>query len=161
MCQSRYSRPMEIIHDQGSDFIVRELRKYLIEEEYRIVAKPSTLGNTMSNEILERIHQVLGNLVQTYNITQTYVHKDDPWSGILVAAVFSILFTTNSLKGYSPGQLLFGRYKIFLIKHKLDRELIGQRKQMQMNKYNNPENRNQVYHDYKVGYKVMINRHTA
>ena len=29
----------------------------------------------MSNEVLEWIHQVLVNLVQTYNITQTYVDK--------------------------------------------------------------------------------------
>ena len=39
----------------------------------------------MSNEVLEWIHQVLVNLVQTYNINQTYVEKDDPWSGILAA----------------------------------------------------------------------------
>ena len=44
----------------------------------------------MSNAVLEQIHQVLGNLVHKYNITQTYVDKDDPWSGILAVAAFSI-----------------------------------------------------------------------
>ena len=58
--------------------------------EYGITAKPSTLVNPTSNAILERVHQVLGNLMQTCNITQICVDKDDPWSGILAAAEFSI-----------------------------------------------------------------------
>ena len=50
----------------------------------------------MSNAILERIHLVLGNLVQTFNIsTQTYIDKDEPWTGILAAAAFAILSRNN------------------------------------------------------------------
>ena len=74
----------------------------------------------MSNEILERIHQVLGNLVQTCNINQTYVDKDDPWSGILAAPEFAIISTTNRTKRYSTVQLVFGCDMILLIKHKVD-----------------------------------------
>ena len=44
----------------------------------------------MSNAILEWIHQVLGKLVWSCNITQNYVDKDDPWSGTLGAAAFDI-----------------------------------------------------------------------
>ena len=45
----------------------------------------------MSNAVLERIHQVLGNLVRTFNIsTQTYVDEDYLWTGILAAAEFEI-----------------------------------------------------------------------
>ena len=72
--------------------------------EYRITEKPSTLGNPMSNATLERIHQVLGNLVWTCNITQTYVDEDEPWSGILVTASFEIHLTQNSLKSHSLGK---------------------------------------------------------
>ena len=39
----------------------------------------------MSNAILERIQYVIGNLLYTCNITQTYVDKYDPWLGILAA----------------------------------------------------------------------------
>ena len=42
MLLSRYPIPMKITYDQGSEFIGHEFRKYVIEEEYRIVAKPST-----------------------------------------------------------------------------------------------------------------------
>ena len=48
--------------------------------EYGITSKPSILVNTMSNAVLERIHQILGNLVRTFNIfTQPYADKYDPW----------------------------------------------------------------------------------
>ena len=96
---------MEIAYDQVSEFIGYEFRKYLIETEYGIVSKPSTSVNPMSNAILEQIHQVLVNLVRICKISQTYVDKDDPLLGILDAAAFAIHWTTNSLKGYSTGQL--------------------------------------------------------
>ena len=95
---SRYPRPMYITYDQGSEFIGHEYRKYLIEIEYRITSKPITLGNPTLNAILERIHQVLGKLVRTCNITQTYDDKYDPWLRILVAEGFEICSTKNRLK---------------------------------------------------------------
>ena len=115
----------------------------------------------MSNVISEWIHQVLGNLVRTCKINQTYVDKDDPWLGILSTATFSILLTTNRLKVYSPVQLLFRRDMILLIKYKVDWELICQQKQTQINKDNIRENRNRVDHDYNAGDKVILNNHAA
>ena len=64
----RYPRPIEITYDQGKKFIGHEFRKYLIETEYGITTKPSTSVNPMSNVILKRIHQVLVNPVQNFNI---------------------------------------------------------------------------------------------
>ena len=42
---SRYPRPIEIMYDQVSEFIGRNFRKSLIEDEYRITAKPRTYIN--------------------------------------------------------------------------------------------------------------------
>ena len=64
---TRYSKPMEITYNQGSEFIVHEFRKSLIGTEYGITAKPSTSVNPTSNEILGQVSQVLGNLVRTFN----------------------------------------------------------------------------------------------
>ena len=127
---------MEITYDQGSECTGHEFIKSLIELEYGIVAITITLVNPMSNAILERIYQVLGNLVWTCNITQTYVDTHDPWSVILTAAAFAILSTLNRLKGYSPGHLIFLSGMILWIKHTANWELIRQQKQTQMNKYN-------------------------
>ena len=90
----------------------------------------------MSNAILEQINQVLGNLVGDFNIQQNYVDKNDPWTGILDVSAFAILSTTNSKKGYSPCQLIFGRDMIIPIKHRVDWELLRQRKQTQINRNN-------------------------
>ena len=114
----------------------------------------------MSNAILERIHQVLGSLVPTFNVQQTYVDKNDPWTSMLDAAAFVILSTTSRIKGYSPGQLIFGRDMILPIKHRVDWELICQQKQMQINRHKARDNKHIVYYDYKVGDKVMLTNHT-
>ena len=82
----------------------------------------------MSNAILELIHQVLGNLVRNFNIQQTYVDENDPWTGILATAAFAIRSTTNRQKGYSPGQFIFVRDIILRIKHRVDWELIPRQK---------------------------------
>ena len=116
----------------------------------------------MSNAVLESIHQVLGNLVRTFNISnQTYVDKDDPWTGILSATVFAISSRTNRKKGYSPGQLIFGRDTILPIKCRVDCELICHRKQAQMKKDNTRENKHRFDYDSKVVDNVMITNHTA
>ena len=87
----------------------------------------------MSNVRLERIHQVPGNLVRYFNIPQTYVDKNDPRTGILDAAAFAIRSTIIRQKVYSMGQLIFCRDMILPIKHKMDWELIRQRKQKKIN----------------------------
>ena len=69
------------------------------------------------NAVLERMHQVLGNIVSNFNSSQTYVDGKKPWTGVLAAAAFKIRSTTNIQKGYSTGQLIFGRDMILLIKH--------------------------------------------
>ena len=85
----------------------------------------------MSNAILERIHQVLGNLVRTFNISHTYVEKYDLWTGILAAAEFGIQLTRKMKKGYSSGQLIFVRDTILLIEQTVGWELICKKNQTQ------------------------------
>ena len=117
--------------------------------------------NPTSNAILERIHQVLGNLVRTFNITQTYGDEYDPWTGVLAAESFPIHSTKNRLKVYIPGQLVFGCDMIILIKHNMDWRLIRHQNQTQINKDNIHKNIKIVDHDYKVGDKFMLDNHTA
>ena len=52
MWLSRYPRLTKITYDQVSEFIVHDFKKYLIETEYGITAKPSTSENTTSSTIL-------------------------------------------------------------------------------------------------------------
>ena len=59
--------------------------------------------------VLEIIQLVVVNLAWAYNIKYTYIYGGYPWLVVLAYAVFKILSTQNRLKGYTPGQLLFGR----------------------------------------------------
>ena len=99
--------------------------------------------------------------MNTCNITKTYVGKDESWLGIWAEAIFAIISTTNSLKGYSIVQLLFGCDIIVLIKNMVDWELIHQKKKTKINKDNIRENRNLVDHDYNVQDKVMLDNYAT
>ena len=107
-----------------SSFTDYELIKYLIEEEYLIKSKSISLGNPTSNVILEITHLVLGNLVRTYNIKETYVDEYDIFMGILAATNFENSSTVNILECYTQVQLIFVCDMIFPIKNKLDWEWI-------------------------------------
>ena len=87
--------------------------------------------------------------MRNFNAQQTYVDKNDPWKGILAAAAFAIHSTTSRQKCYSPGQLIFFRDVILLIKHRLGWELIRQRKHTQNNRDNARENKHRVDYAYK------------
>ena len=43
-----------------------------MENEYRIKIKPVSNRNPQENATIERIYQVLGNLVHMYNLQATY-----------------------------------------------------------------------------------------
>ena len=94
--------------------------------------------------------------MRNLNSPQTYVDKDDLWSGILVAAEFAIRSTKNRIKYYSPGKLVPGCDIILPIKHNVYWELIYQQNHKQINKDNIRENIIRVDHNYKVGDKVIL-----
>ena len=70
--------------------------------------------------IITRIHQVLGNLLRTYNLQETYIDEAEPWVGILAAADFAVRSTYHTTKGKSPGQLVFVRDMILPINQVAD-----------------------------------------
>ena len=64
-------------------------------------------SNKTSNFILERIHSILRNILQKFNIQESYLDKDNPWMGILAAVEFTINSTKQGFKGNTIGQLIF------------------------------------------------------
>ena len=85
-----YPRPAEIMYGRGGEFIGHKFKSILIEQVYGIKNKPVFPGNPQENITIEIIHPVLGNLLRTYNIQETYVDDADPWMGILAEAAFAI-----------------------------------------------------------------------
>jgi transposase InsO family protein len=76
-----YPWPTQIIFDRGSNFRGEDFQN-MIKDSYGIQKKPITIRNSQANAVLERIHQVIANMVQTFELEHNYLDKDDPWKGI-------------------------------------------------------------------------------
>ena len=72
-----YPWPVEITYDQGGYLIGHNFRNSLIEYEYDINTKTYYPSNPQLNVIIERINQVLGNLVLIYNLHDIYTDDAD------------------------------------------------------------------------------------
>ena len=92
------------------------------------------------------------------------VHKkdldlNDPWSGMLAAAMYAIRATVHTTLNATPMQLVFGRDANLNTRFDADWNLIKQRKENLIKKNNLAENKKRTPHKYNVGDKILIKRH--
>jgi hypothetical protein len=132
----------------------------MLVNDYGIKRKPITVRNPQANAIVERIHQVIANMVRTFELETNYLDVDDPWKGILSATAFAVRSTYHTTLKKTPGQLVFGRDMIFNIQHVANWEYIRQNKQKVIEKNNKAENAKRVAHLYKEGDPVLLKRGT-
>ena len=130
----------------------------MIKDKYVNNNKPESPGNIQVNATIERIHQVLGNLVRTYNLQEIYVDDADPFMGILNRSAFAVQSTYHRKKGKSPGQLVFGRAMILPIDHIVNWRYMLQRKQAQPEKGVIRVNSIRINYDFNIGYKIIVRR---
>ena len=78
-------------------------------------SKPITTMNPQSNAIMELIHQTIGNIIRTFDVSN--IVNNDPWSGILATTMFSVRATYHTTLQASPMHLVFGQHAILNIKH--------------------------------------------
>jgi hypothetical protein len=64
-----YPRPYKCIYYQGSAFTSNEFQELF--SSYGIVPSPTTIQNPQANSILERLHQVIGNMLCASNFTDS------------------------------------------------------------------------------------------
>jgi len=155
----RYPWPTQITFDRGSEFIGQEFQ-HMIKHDYGIKDKPITVRNPQANAIVERVHQVIGNIIRTFELENNYLDEDNPWRGVLSATAFAVRSTFHTTLHKSPGQLVFGRDMILNIKHTANWDYIRQKKQKIINKNNQRENSKRVEHHYQEGDKVLLRRGT-
>jgi hypothetical protein len=111
---------------------------------------------------VERVHQVIGNIIRTFELESNYLDEEDPWKGILSAAAFAVRSTFHTTLRSTPGQIVFGRDMIFNTKHEANWEFIRnkKRKQQIIEKTNEAESAKRIPHTYNIGDKVLIRRGT-
>ena len=152
---TRYPRPQYIGFDNGSEFKAQFKQMC---DNYGIKDKPSSSYNPQSNGIIERVHQVLGNALRTFELEQKELDTNDPWGPFLSAAAWAIRSTVHTTLEATPGQLIFGRDMLLPIRIKTDWAMIRQRKQDIIDANNRRENSRRIEHEYRVGEKVLLEK---
>ena len=98
------------------------------------------MANHQANYTLERIHQVIVNLVHTSDLNNNCLDADDPQSGILAATVSAVRSTYHTTLQATPAQLMFGHDTILNNPFFTDWEAIRIPKQKLIDKNNKNEN---------------------
>ena len=153
---SRYPWPQIITYDQGSEFIGKDFSD-MVQNDYGIKVKAITVRNPQANAIVERIHQVIDNMIRTFELEDKDVDQD-VWKGIIAATSFAVRSTWHSTLQATPGQLVFGRDTVFAQSFAANWNLIRQRRQRMINYNNRRENSKRIGHTYRRGDKVLITR---
>jgi hypothetical protein len=150
---SRYPRPEIIGFDGGSEFkhVFEEMRK-----NYGMKKRVTTAYNPQANGIVERVHLVLADALRTFELQERELDINDPWSAFLASAAFAIRSTFHTTLGASPGQLVFGRDMLLPIKFKANWAEIKARRQDEIRRNNERENKGRKSYDYKVGDQILL-----
>ena len=152
----RYPRPMVIIADRGGEFSGQFFETNL-REEYGIELRLITTANPQANAVVERIHQVIGNMLRSLDMETCYLMPPpfDPFEGIIAAISFAIRSTWSTTMRATPGQLIFGRDMLLNVQHLVNWHYMQTRRQRIANENNARENSKRIPHQYKVGDKVL------
>ncbi len=152
MC--RYPQCRKLIYDYGSKF---KLHFEHLCDSYGIKRKPTTVKNPQANAILERVHQVLVQMLRTSEIDMADSVSPDDIDVFLDNAAWAICSTYHTVLKASPGgAAVFGRDMLFDIPFVADWKKIGDHRQSLTDCYNERENKRRIDYDYKVGDRVLI-----
>jgi transposase InsO family protein len=73
----RYPRPIQVTFDNGSEF--KSAFKEMCDN-LGIKCRPTTSHNPQGNSVIERIHQVMGNILRAFELEERELDPDDPWN---------------------------------------------------------------------------------
>jgi hypothetical protein len=153
MWLSRYPRCHYIIYNSGSEF---KLNFEYLCETYGIKRKPTTIKNPQTNAILERLHQVLGQMLCTSELDMAKTITPDDVNVFLDNAAWAICSIYHTVLKASPSATILGRDMLFDIPFIADWNKIGDYRQHQTNLSTAHKNSKQVDYDYKVGDKILL-----
>ena len=114
------------------------------------------MWNPQANSILEKAHQIIGNILRTFQVNNYELEQDDPWSGILFVVFFTMRSTVHTTTHATPMQLVFGRNAIMNLTFNANWHLFKQCKHNLINKSNAKENIKWIDHTYKVDDLILV-----
>ena len=111
---SRYPRPTRCLHDNGRKFLGSEFQELL--QSYGVKSVATSVKNPQTNAVLERTHQVMGNMLRTFELRRrTPDQLSDPYlmDGVLSNVAFAIRSTFHTSLNTTPASLVYGRDMLF------------------------------------------------
>jgi hypothetical protein len=152
---SRYPWPQRCVHDLGGEFVGIKFQTLLQDCHIRDVC---TCRNPQSNAICERIHQTVGNVLQTLlhceppqNIADAKEFVDEALSIAMNATRAGI----HSTLGSSPGSLVFNRDMSLNIPLIANWHAITQKREHLIHETLIQENQKRRWYDYLPGQRVL------
>ncbi len=124
-------------------------------DSYGIKRKPTKIKNLQGNAILERVHQVLGQMLRTAEIDMADSVTPNDLDVFLDNVAWAICPTNHTVLKASPGVAIFGRDMIFDIPFIANWNKIGDYRQRQTDLSTERENKKRVNYDYKVGDRAL------
>jgi hypothetical protein len=149
----RYPQCHHLIYNNGSEF---NLHFEYLCESYGIKRKPTAVKNPRANGILERVHQVLGQMQRTAELDMANSVTPYDVNVFLDNVAWAIRSTYHTVLKTSPGAAIFGRDMLFYIPFVADWCKIGERRQSLTDRGNSRKNAKRIDYDYKVGDKVLV-----
>eukprot|EP00957_Ditylum_brightwellii_P201792 15327285-Ditylum_brightwellii.AAC.2 len=77
---TRYSYPTQVVLDKGTDFVAKFTE--IIVSDYVANKKPITAKSPQANNIIERIHQTIGNMIRSFEVHNASIYEKDPWAPV-------------------------------------------------------------------------------
>jgi hypothetical protein len=110
MWLSRYPRCRYIIYDNGSEFKLNFECRCIT---YGIQRKPTMVKNPQANAILERLHQVLAQMLCAAGLDMAKMVNPNDVNVFLDKTAWAICATYHTVLKASPGTAIFGNDMLF------------------------------------------------
>ncbi len=117
---------------------------------YGIKRKPTTVRNPQANAILERVHQVIGQMLRTAELDMAKSVVPDDVDVFIDNAAWAIRSTYHTVLKASPCAAIFGRDMLFDIPFLANWNKIGDYRQSQTDRSAERENNKRVDYDPKL-----------
>ena len=119
-----------MIYDNGSEF---KLHFKELCDSYQLKHKPTTVKNPQANAILEHMHGVLVDMMQTLGLDMSQTVDPDDIDAFLTNAAWAIHTTHHTVLQLMSGEAIFGWDMLFDIPYIADWKAIGHHQQDTVN----------------------------
>ena len=124
-------------------------------KDFDIKLRPTIVENLQGNSPVERIHQVVQNMIKTKELDKFIFDYIDCWAEILGSVAWTIRASYHSTLQSILAQLVFGRDMLFNMKKVINWKMITENKHKQIARDNACENTGRIEHTYNIGDEVL------